>query len=159
MGCPIGISYGPVTLIGMGTNGVGERIRALRKAKGLTQPVLSKAVGIDQSTLSDIERGAGFSDEIRMSLAEELETTCEYIMRGRLQQTEEMQRATRAVRLLSDEQRLELFLAIMQPGALDHEVEERIPATRTKPVSNAEEVIKRARIPSPQNKKQSKKTA
>lgn len=64
----------------MGT--IGGRVRAARKALGLTQPVLAKSVGIDQSTLSDIERGSGFSAEVLMRLAAALEVSAEQIMRG-----------------------------------------------------------------------------
>lgn len=61
----------------------GHRIRALRKAKELTQPTLAKAIGIDQSTLSDIERGAGINAATLMRLAEELEAPPDFIMGGR----------------------------------------------------------------------------
>lgn len=37
--------------------GLGTRLRAERKAAGLTQEALAKASGIKQPTLSDIERG------------------------------------------------------------------------------------------------------
>lgn len=159
MGKPIVFGYHPCTVIGMGKSEAGGRIRALRKAKGLTQPVLAKAVGIDQSTLSDIERGAGFSAEILMRLAEQLDASCEYIMRGRVTQSEEVRRAQQALRALSDEQRLDLLSAIMQPGLVDHEVEARIPATKAKPVSHADEVLRRARIPSAPVKKSPRKAA
>lgn len=159
MGCPIGFAYGGATVIGMGSDGVGARIRQLRKAKGLTQPVLSKAVGIDQSTLSDIERGAGFSAEILMRLAEELDTTCEYIMRGQIAQTEGMRRARQAIGALSDEERLALFTMIQSDPVPDHEVEARMPATRAKPATTADEVLRRARPSVPNVKKSHKRAA
>lgn len=157
MGPPIGFINRGCTLIVMGTP--GERVRTLRKTQGLTQPVLAKSIGIDQSTLSDIERGAGFSAEILIRLAEELGTTCEYIMRGRGVKTEEMRRAQQAVGALTDEQRLELFTALMQPGAVDAVVEAKIPVTKAKPATKADEAIKRARIPSGARKPPAKKTA
>lgn len=62
---------------------VGTRIRALRKAKHLSQTQLGEAVGIDQSTISDIEsKGAKFSADILMSLCDALAATPEMIMRG-----------------------------------------------------------------------------
>lgn len=61
---------------------IGQRIRALRKARSLNQTQLAKAVGVDQSTVSDIERGAGFSAELLMSLADALLSTPQFIMRG-----------------------------------------------------------------------------
>ncbi|MBC7602773.1 MAG: helix-turn-helix domain-containing protein [Ramlibacter sp.] len=129
MGCPIGFSYRPVNLVDMRT--IGERIRALRKGKYLTQPILAKAVGIDQSTLSDIERGAGFSAETLMRLADELETSAEFIMRGlKAQPSPAMQRAQEAVETLSDEERLALFTAIHLPAASDEQVAHIKPAPR-----------------------------
>lgn len=60
---------------------IGDRIRALRKSRGLTQVQLSKRLKIDQSTLSDIERGASFSAAVLLALADELQTSPHYIMR------------------------------------------------------------------------------
>lgn len=80
MGVPIDSFNDPATFQGM--EAIGERVRALRKRQGLTQVQLAKALGIDQSTLSDIERGAGFSAEVLVNLAHELGTTPEHIMRG-----------------------------------------------------------------------------
>lgn len=132
MGIPIGFVYRGVTFSCMGT--IGERIRQLRKAHKLTQPVLAKAIGIDQSTLSDMERGAGFSAEILMRLAEELETTAEFIMRGRISlASPNLKRAQEAVGSLTDEERLALFTAIQQPGLSDREVEAKIPVTKSPP--------------------------
>lgn len=37
--------------------GVGKRVQAIRKAKGLGQGELARKAGIKQSTLSDLERG------------------------------------------------------------------------------------------------------
>lgn len=65
----------------MGT--IGQRVRELRKGKGLTQPQLAKQIGIDQSTLSDIERGAGFSADTLMGLAKALVVSADHLMAGR----------------------------------------------------------------------------
>lgn len=138
MGLPIGFTYEPATLLIMGT--IGQRIRELRKTRGMTQPVLAKLVGIDQSTLSDIERGAGFSAEILMRLAENLDASAEYIMRGRLSVSPNLQRAQQAVKTLTPEERIELFSAIQQPGLPDHEVEDRIPATKRRTKADPAEV-------------------
>jgi transcriptional regulator with XRE-family HTH domain len=136
MGCPIESSYRSATFTLMGT--IGERIRQLRKAKGLTQPVLAKAIGIDQSTLSDMERGAGFSAEILMKLCDELEATADFIMRGRLTQpSPRVAAAQKAVSQLTDEERLSLFTAIQQPGLSDQGVERRIPITKAPPTAPA----------------------
>jgi transcriptional regulator with XRE-family HTH domain len=69
----------------MGT--IGARVRKLRKAKGLTQPQLASQVGIDQSTLSDIERGASIRAEVLLRLAAALEQTPEFIVTGEVPQT------------------------------------------------------------------------
>lgn len=61
---------------------IGDRIRVRRKELKLTQPQLAAQVELDQSTISDIERGAGFSAHTLMRFARSLHTTPEYIMRG-----------------------------------------------------------------------------
>jgi transcriptional regulator with XRE-family HTH domain len=62
---------------------LGHRIRALRKSKGLTQVQLAESIGIDQSTLSDIEsKDAKFSADILMRLCDELGVSAEMLMRG-----------------------------------------------------------------------------
>jgi transcriptional regulator with XRE-family HTH domain len=115
---------------------IGGRIRTLRKERGLTQPELATAIGKDQSTISDIERGAGFSAETLMALCDALETTAEYVMRGKNQvPSPNLKRAQAAMRTLTDEERLDLLTAMMQPGLIDTEVEHRIPATKQKLVT------------------------
>ncbi len=71
---------------------IGARIRWFRKERKLTQVQLSKAIGIDQSTLSDIERGGGFSAETLMRLSSVLNESPQTIMLG------ERRRALRSVR-------------------------------------------------------------
>lgn len=80
MGLGIDADYDGTTLSDM--DAIGSRIRALRKTRLLTQVQLAKELKIDQSTLSDIERGAGFSAEILMALADVLHTSSSYIMKG-----------------------------------------------------------------------------
>lgn len=63
-------------------NDTGSRIRGIRKARRLTQRDLSTLVGIDQSTISDIERGANFSAEVLLRLCDALQTSPTLIMRG-----------------------------------------------------------------------------
>jgi transcriptional regulator with XRE-family HTH domain len=136
MGIAIDLHNRPATFPCMGT--IGERVRALRKARGLTQPQLASEVGIDQSTVSDIERGKGFSAEILMRLCDALETTAEYIMRGNTHTASpNLKRAQAVVKTLTDEERIDLLTAIMQPGLPDDAVEAKIPATRAKPIAPA----------------------
>lgn len=128
MGFAIGNSYRGATLDCMATP--GERIRALRKARGLTQPQLAAEVGIDQSTVSDIERGAGFSAETLMRLADALQSTPQEIMRGNPATSPALRKAQEAVKRLTDEERRDLLAVLEKPGIPDHEVEERIPVTK-----------------------------
>jgi transcriptional regulator with XRE-family HTH domain len=76
-------SYRPATFNCMG-NAIsrGSRVRSLRKALGMNQKELAVRLGVDQSTVSDIENGKGFSAEILMKLAEALETTPSMVMQG-----------------------------------------------------------------------------
>lgn len=58
---------------------IGERLKRLRLAKGLSQTQLAKLCGVAQSTLSSIEgetRGYGLSI---IAIAQALETTPEYL--------------------------------------------------------------------------------
>lgn len=62
----------------------GKRIRDLRKSKepAISQSDLAALIGVDQSTISDIENGRGLSAENMMRICEALSTTPQYIMRG-----------------------------------------------------------------------------
>jgi transcriptional regulator with XRE-family HTH domain len=80
MGLHIGNFYGPATFDCM--EKVGERIRRMRKAQGLSQVDLAAKMGVDQSTISDIERGAGFSAELLMKMCDHLGGSAALIMRG-----------------------------------------------------------------------------
>lgn len=82
MGLHIGFRYRMGTIHCVDTP--GQRIQTLRKAKHLNQTRLGEAVGVDQSTISDIEndRTKEWSARILMGLSEVLETSPEQIMRG-----------------------------------------------------------------------------
>lgn len=74
--------------------------------------------------------------------------------------TEAVEHAMQFDRLTVSEKRLWRTLVLAaKSGLSDAEVEERIPATRAKPVTHADEVLRRARIPSPPVKKSPKKAA
>jgi transcriptional regulator with XRE-family HTH domain len=60
----------------------GERIRARRKALKMNQDDLAALIGVDQSTVSDIERGASFSAELLIRMSEALGYSPVLIMRG-----------------------------------------------------------------------------
>lgn len=81
MGQHIVNSYRPATFDCMENR--GNRIRSMRKALDLTQPELAKAVGVDQSTVSDWEKhNAEPKGEALIALAKLFNTTAEYIMEG-----------------------------------------------------------------------------
>lgn len=128
MGAPIYFHYGRATLDCMETP--GSRIRTLRKARKLTQAQLAEAMGIDQSTLSDIERGAGFTAETLMLVCDALEANPYVIMRGATSSSPAVKRAAEAVRRLTEDERATLWHSMSRPGLDDDEVEQRIPATK-----------------------------
>lgn len=79
MACAIDFDYGVANLDCVTTT--GTRIREARKALGLRQEDLAAAVGIDQSTLSDIERDRyGFSAVALFKFADALNVSADYIM-------------------------------------------------------------------------------
>ncbi len=81
MGEPIYSLYGSASLCPMET--IGQRIRQRRTELGMTrQADLAELVGVDQSTISDIERGANTRPENLLRLAEVLRTTPEWLVRG-----------------------------------------------------------------------------
>lgn len=62
---------------------LGNRIRTLRKAQGLSQPALAKKAGVTQSTISDLENDKkGTSAENLMAIARVLETSQDYLLTG-----------------------------------------------------------------------------
>jgi transcriptional regulator with XRE-family HTH domain len=63
----------------------GKRIRDLRKARKLTQPQITDATGVPQSTLSEIERGESKdpSAEVLLKLAAFFEVEPEWLLSGR----------------------------------------------------------------------------
>lgn len=65
-------------------NTIGKRIRARRKALGLTQVDLAVAAGVKQNTLSDIETGktAEMEGSTLAGLCRELRLTPEYLVFG-----------------------------------------------------------------------------
>ena len=81
MGLRINSTYHGGTIERMET--IGGRIRTARKALGLNQIQLSQQVGIDQSTLSDIENGASFGAGVLMSLSAALFKSPQYLMTGK----------------------------------------------------------------------------
>lgn len=82
MGTAIHFCYQGSTLGGMDT--IGARIRERRKELGIAkQSDLGEMVGLDQSTISDIERGSGFGVEYVMPLARALRWSPEELLEGR----------------------------------------------------------------------------
>ncbi|HFE8664609.1 TPA: XRE family transcriptional regulator [Acinetobacter baumannii] len=64
---------------------VGDRIRALRREKKWSQPVLAKNAGVTQSTISDLENDKkSTSAENMQAIAEALGTDSTYLISGKL---------------------------------------------------------------------------
>ena len=64
---------------------LGDRIRTLRKSLGMTQVTLAKRAGINQSSISELERGdtkKGFGQTI-VALAAALQTSPEWLTSGK----------------------------------------------------------------------------
>ncbi|MEG2445915.1 MAG: S24 family peptidase [Acinetobacter sp.] len=62
---------------------VGDRIRALRREKDWSQPVLAKRAGVTQSTISDLENDKKSTSALNMqAIAEALGTTTSYLING-----------------------------------------------------------------------------
>lgn len=77
---PIHFAYGRCKVRNMAT--IGERIRDRRKALKLRQGDLAALVGLDQSTISDIERGQGFGADVLMRFCGALRADPYSIMNG-----------------------------------------------------------------------------
>ena len=81
MGIPIHFDYASGTFDAMET--IGSRIKQKRLALGIRrQSDLAVLVQVDQSTISDIERGANTKPEILLRIADALKTTPEWLIRG-----------------------------------------------------------------------------
>lgn len=61
---------------------IGERLRAARAKKGLTQPELSRLSGVSQAAISDLERGRSVESRKLVQLAQALGITPEWLERG-----------------------------------------------------------------------------
>jgi len=60
---------------------VGERLKALRKEKGISQTALGNVLGITKASVSDLERGRQSTTlENLYILAQYLDTTSDYLL-------------------------------------------------------------------------------
>lgn len=82
MGVPIEIVNGARRLMGMSS--IGSRVRALRKGKDLTQVQLAQLLGLDQSTLSDIEnnKNDAFAGRVLLRMSEVFDVSPFFILYG-----------------------------------------------------------------------------
>jgi transcriptional regulator with XRE-family HTH domain len=64
---------------------IGERLKLIRKLKGMTQQQLAKAIGVDQSAISQIERGDSKSAnaENLLKIAAVLNTNPQWLLTGK----------------------------------------------------------------------------
>ena len=67
---------------------LGENIKAARKAKGMSQVLLSQKSGVPQSVISDLERGEAKSTGALVELAKALGLTAEELKKGTTSQIE-----------------------------------------------------------------------
>lgn len=126
--------FGPPYSFGMGK--IGDRVRAMRKAKQLSQAELAKRIGITQPSLSLIESGqtASLAGTTLDGLCRELGTTTEYILHGTMQPDPEVTKLQgeliRILNLLPPEARPALLGAAR--GILDAQVSEQQRKPNTK---------------------------
>jgi transcriptional regulator with XRE-family HTH domain len=68
----------------MGTP-IGDRLKQIRKARGMSKEALAKAIGVDQSAISKIERGdsKGASAENLLKIAAVLQTNPQWLINGK----------------------------------------------------------------------------
>lgn len=67
----------------------GNRIKTLRKEKGITQEEFANRIGMSYKTINAIENGSkGTKIDTLILIAEELETTLDYIILGRNSEVE-----------------------------------------------------------------------
>lgn len=64
-------------------NTFGERLKAARKAHGITQAELAKLAGISQTTIADIERGRNKGSTEVLKLAKSLEVSPDWLATGK----------------------------------------------------------------------------
>lgn len=116
--------------------GFGERLKAARLERGLSGSELGRGLQADgdasRQTISDWEAERHYPNVWQLrELCMKLNKSADFFLFGEaVQESAKLQRAKLAVKALSDEERLDLFTAIAQPGLTDHEVEDKIPATR-----------------------------
>ncbi len=118
----------------------GTRLAAVRKERGLTQQELGRGLGTDgadasKSVVYGWEKDQHYPRVDQLILiCRKLHCSADYLLFGvgkpQAAASPQVIEAQRAVSALSDEDRLALFAAIMQPALPDDAVEERIPATR-----------------------------
>lgn len=71
----------------------GNRIRAMRKAAGLTQEKMAEKIGVERSMIAHIETGRrACSIDMMVRLVEIFDTTLDYLVLGVTSDTEELKR-------------------------------------------------------------------
>lgn len=78
-----GLGFG-ISFLSMATETMGDRIRILRQARGLTQEGLGELVGVSKSAVSQWEDGSVANIKLKtfLALLEVLRTDHEYLVHG-----------------------------------------------------------------------------
>lgn len=93
----------------------GERIRFIRKTRGITRDSLAEKAGISSKFLYEIEQGKKrFSAEALCRIAEVLDVSCDYIMFGKLGQVVDETGITEVIALFDNDQQRKLIPILQQ---------------------------------------------
>lgn len=93
----------------------GERIRSIRKTRGMTRDALAEKSGISTKFLYEIERGKKrFSAEALCRIATALDVSCDYIMEGKLIPNEDETGIAEVIALFDSNQQRKLIPVLRQ---------------------------------------------
>lgn len=146
---------------------LGRRLAAARvlaefTLDGVAKALNEKGYAITRAAIGAWETGRNLPDALWLRrLAKLYGTTLDALVWDEAISMEGIQFAVQFDALSPTNQRKfrAMWLAYFEEAKSDEEVEDRMPATRVKPASNADEVLRRHRAPDPVVKKHTKKAA